>query len=99
MVKDFQDITLRILVFTSCLELQLDIVWLPPHQNVRPDFFSKVVDLGDYSVHMHIDVFRQLDELWGQHTIGRFACHYKTKFLRFTSRFHQPGTEAVEPVD
>ena len=42
MVKYLQDIALTILVFTSRLELQLDIAWLPRHQNVRPDFFNKV---------------------------------------------------------
>ena len=39
-VKDLQNSALTILVFTSRLELQLDVVWLPRDQNVRPDFFN-----------------------------------------------------------
>ena len=30
------------------------------------------------------------------HSVDRFACNYNTKLARFTSRFHQPGTEAVD---
>ena len=45
---------------------------------------------------MRIDVFRQFDELWGQHTIDIFTRHYNTKLLRFNYRFHQPGTEDVD---
>ena len=36
-----------------------------------------------------------LEELWGPHSVDRFACCYKAKLPRFNSRFLQPGVEAV----
>ena len=45
---------------------------------------------------MHDDVFKQLDQLWGPHSIDRFASSYNAKLSRFNSRFLQPGTEAVD---
>ena len=45
---------------------------------------------------MHDDVFKQLDQLWGPHSIDRFASSYNAKLSRFNSRFLHPGTEAVD---
>ena len=40
--------------------------------------------------------FFHLEELWGPHSVDRFACSYNAKLPRFNSRFLQPGTEAVD---
>ena len=68
--------------------------WIPRDQNSQADFFSKIVDFDDYYV--IDDVFFHLEELWGPHSVDRFACYYNAKLLRFNSRFLQPGTEAVD---
>ena len=54
---------------------------------------STTIDFDDYTIHN--DVFRMLDCEWGPHTVDSFACSYNAKVLRYNSRFHQPGTEAV----
>ena len=94
MIQDLQVIALNVFLFVSQRRIQLDVSWLPREQNSKADFFSKIIDVDDYSV--HDDVFVQLDELWGPHTVDRFACCYNTKLPRFNSRFLQPGTEAVD---
>ena len=45
---------------------------------------------------MHDDVFKQLDQLCGPHSIDRFASSYNAKLSKFNSRFLHPGTEAVD---
>ena len=41
-------------------------------------------------------MFTQLKQLWGPHSIDRFASSYNAKLSRFNSRFLQLGTEAVD---
>ena len=93
-VRELQDLALSVFLSTAQRQIQLDLIWLPRRQNAQADFFSKVIDFEDYSV--HDDVFKQLDHLWGPHSIDRFASSYNAKLSGFNSRFLQPGTEAVD---
>ena len=94
MVKELQDIALNVFLFTSQHQIQLDLNWIPRDQNSQADCVSRIVDFDDYSV--HDEVFFHLDDLWGPHSVDRFACTYNAKLPRFNSRFLQPGTEAVD---
>ena len=94
MVKELHDIALDVFLLTSQPNIQLDVNWLPQEQNSQADFVSKIIDFNDYSVNDKI--FCHLDELWGPHSVDRFACSYNSKLPRFNSRFLQPGTEAVD---
>ena len=94
MVRELQDLALSVFLFSAQRQFQLDLIWLPRRQNAHADFFSKVIDFDDYSV--HDGVFKQLDYPWGPHSIDRFASSYKAKLSRFSSRFLHPGTEAVD---
>ena len=55
MVRELQDLALSVFLFTAQRQIQLDLVCLPRRQNAQADFFSKVIDFDDYSV--HDDVF------------------------------------------
>ena len=41
-------------------------------------------------------LFQWLGEIWGPHTIDRFASPGNTQLDRFNSRFYTPGAEAVD---
>jgi hypothetical protein len=41
-------------------------------------------------------VFQILDQLWGRHTVDRFATDYNTKCKRFNSKYWCQNTEAVD---
>ena len=94
MVRELQDIALNVFLFTFQHQIQLDLNWIPRDQNSQADCVSRIVDFDDYSV--HDEVFFHLDDLWGPHSVDRFACTYNAKLPRFNSRFLQPGTEAVD---
>ena len=94
MVKELQDIALSVFLFTSQRQIHLNVSWLPRDQNSQADFLSKIVDFDDYS--LHDEVFFHLENLWGPHSVDRFACCYNAKLPRFNSRFVQPGAEAVD---
>ena len=93
-VVELQDLALSVFLFTAHRQIQLNLIWLPRRQNAQADFFRNVIDFDDYSV--HDDVFKQLEQLWGPHSIDRFASSCNAKLSRFNSRFLQLGTEAVD---
>ena len=43
-----------------------------------------------------LEVFRQLDELWGPFTVDCFAIHYNKKVPKYFPRFWNPGTAGVD---
>ena len=55
---------------------------------------SRLVDHDDWR--LNLVVFKWLDELWGPHTVDRFADHVNAHIPRFNSRFWVPGSEAVD---
>ena len=91
---DLQLLALR--AFQICLQFRifLDPKWIPRDLNSRADRISRLIDFDDYE--LNDAIFQGLDELWGPHTVDRFACNYNAKLPRFNSRFFQPGSEAVD---
>ena len=91
---DLQRLALQ--AFDTCLRhrITLDPKWIPRDLNVRADLISKHADFDDYA--LNDVIFQGLDELWGPHSVDRFACNYNAKLPRFNSRFAQPGSEAVD---
>ncbi|XP_067041129.1 uncharacterized protein [Acropora muricata] len=88
--------SLALCIFNVCARhgVSLEIKWIPRSFNYQAVFLSRTIDFDDYTI--HDDVFRMLDCKWGPHTVDRFACTYNAKVSRYTSRFYQPGTEAVD---
>lgn len=62
--------------------------------NVRADSISKLIDFDDYA--LNDVIFHGIENLWGPHTVDRFACNYNAKLPRFNSRFFQAGCETVD---
>ena len=52
----------------------------PRDLNSRADLISRLIDFDDYELN-HV-IFQGLDELWGLHTVDRFACNYNAKLPR-----------------
>ena len=65
-------------IFEVCLanNIRLDIAWIPRSLNDRADFISRIVDYDDWQLCPRI--FHQLDDMWGPHTIDRFASCYNS---------------------
>lgn len=60
MIKELKDIALDIFGFASQRQVYLDINRLPRDQSSQADFFSKIVDFYDCSV--HDEAFFRLEE-------------------------------------
>lgn len=88
--------TIALRIFKICYEhsIHLDIEWVPRDRNTRADFISKLVDFDDWQVTE--DVFKDLDSLWGPHTVDCFATYYNRKITRYFSRFWNPETSGID---
>ena len=80
-------------VFGLCLanNIRLEPKWIPREQNHMADYISRIVDHDDWS--LDSTMFKVLDDLWGPHTVDRFATHYNAQLERFNSQYACPGSE------
>ena len=85
---------LAIYSFAVSNSVHIEPEWIPRSDNQVADFLGRLRDTDDCSIHP--EVFRQLDTLWGPHSIDRFASYTNTQLPRFNSWFWNPGTEAVD---
>ena len=94
MKRHLQEIAFSIFSMCFSSNISLDISWIPREQNLQADYLSKIVDAEDWGVTKDFFVF--MDNLWGAHTIDRFASCRNNKLNRFNSLFWNPTCEAVD---
>ena len=73
--------------------VHLVVEWIPRDLNVLADMLSKQNDRTDYQ--LCPEVFRQLDVLWGPHTLDCFASDVSKHCERYCSRTWNPGCWAA----
>lgn len=94
MKKHLQDLAIDIFKICSENRISLHMIWVPRELNEKADLISKYVDVDDWSV--SDEFFTFLNDMWGPHSIDRFANHYNHKIPRFNSLCWVPGTENVD---
>ena len=67
---------LALQAFHICLQfrISLDPKWIPRDLNSGAELISRLIEFDDYE--LNDIIFQGLDELWGPHTVYRFACNY-----------------------
>ena len=83
-------------VYKLCRELnmRLSVEWVSRDDNVEADQLSRLNDPNDYM--LDPACFRYIDQLWGPHTVDRFASLQTRQLERFCSRYRNPRCEAVD---
>ena len=89
-----QEVALEIFALCMSHAIHIEPEWIPREKNEMADYISRIVDYDDWF--LNPAVFAWVDELWGPHTVDRFARHYNMQLPRFNSRFMCPGGEAVD---
>ena len=75
-------------------QIRIEPEWIPREENEMADYCSRIIDYDDWM--LDPELFSMLDELWGLHTIDRFANVDNTQTEQFNSRFWCLGSEAVD---
>jgi hypothetical protein len=72
--------------------------WVPGRELIRRgiDGLSRWVDVNDWTLQTH--VWQRLQDWSSAMTVDRFASAENAKLRRWNSRFHEPGTEAVDAL-
>ena len=85
-------------VWTCALQLnvQLDVRHIGGHLNDHADRLSRLNPQHEWQ--LNPGIFRQLDVMWGPHTIDRFASMTTTHLERYNSRFIDPLTSGVDAL-
>ena len=87
-------IALDISYFCRTYNIALIPRWVPRELNACADAISHIVDFDE--CYTTPEFFADLDRLWGQHRVDRFANAANAHLPRFNRRFRVPGTEAVD---
>ena len=88
--------SMAIAIFDICKRhsVNLEIEWIPRSQNEEADLLSREIDYDDWGVSQ--EFFSFMDNLWGPHSVDRFADHLNFKISNFNSKFWCPGTSQVD---
>ena len=89
---NIQEEALAVFSIASQNSIRIEPQWIPRSGN-QVDYLSRLQDTDDWRIQPLI--FHELDQLWGPHTIDRFANQFNTQLLRFNSRWWCPDTEGV----
>ena len=83
-------------VYKLCrqLNIRLSVEWVSRDNNVEADILSRFDDPNDYMLDPFC--FHYIDEVWGPHTVDRFASVQTKQLERYCSRYRNPGCEAVD---
>ena len=85
-------------IFVYCHELGINLTsrYLARRSNQHADFLSRI--LTPYEWQLHPRIFKMIDNMWGPHTVDRFASELTTQLPRFNSLYWDPMTEAVDAM-
>ena len=86
---------LAIEIFEICLKHDIKLLptWIPREENQFADYYSKIVDTDDWSIDNL--TFRRICAEFGKPTVDRFADDKNKKCSQFNSKYHCPGSSAV----
>ena len=94
MKADLQQLSIEIFDMCGRHNIDLHVQWIPRDLNQVADNLSREVDCDDWGI--SVDYFQYLDNLWGPHTVDRFADNYNTKTVRFNSKYCCVNSECVD---
>ena len=92
--EHLQKVALDVFSLSMNNHIHLEPEWIPRELNERADYLSRIVDYDDWK--LNPVVFGVLEQVWGPHTVDRFASCNNTQLPRFNSRHWSPGTEAMD---
>lgn len=91
---EIQKVALKIFEICRQREITLKMNWIPRSENKQADELSRIVDIDDWE--LNHDTFVFLENVWGPHSVDRFATWYNAKLARYNSICIMPGSEAVD---
>ena len=92
-VHELQSLALTILEFYAKNDTEIHTVWIPRKQNTQVDYLSRIIGIDDWAI--FTELFQFTDDLWGPHSLDRFASSNNAKTKLFNSLYWNPGSLGV----
>ena len=92
--EHLQKVALDVFSLSMNNHIHLEPEWIPRELNEQADYLSRIIDFDDWK--LDPAVFGVLEQVWGPHTVDRFASCNNAQLPRFNSRHWSPGTEAID---
>ena len=92
--QHLQKVAMDVFTLSMSNHIHLEPEWIPRELNEKADYLSRIIDFDDWK--LNPAVFAELQQMWGPHTIDRFASCNNAQLTRFNSRHWSPGTEAID---
>ena len=93
-VLELQNLAFFIYNFCIANCISIHVKWVPRDQNEQADLLSRIVDVDDWRI--STEFFDFMNNLWGPHTIDRFANMDNRKIDRYNSLYWNPGSENID---
>ena len=74
--------------------MRLSVEWISRDENVEAHEMSRFDDPNDHM--LDPSCFRYINEVWGPHTVDRFASMQTSQLERYGSRYRNLGCESVD---
>ena len=94
MNRELQELSLGIFKLCRSRNINLQVQWVPREQNTQADILSREIDVDDWGVSKPF--FQFVDNLWGPHTVDRFADNFNAKIMKFNSKYWCLGSNQVD---
>jgi hypothetical protein len=90
---------LAIAIDDICIEANIDkrTIWIPRHLNSDADYMSKIMANDPFAYTIQEHTFAHLEQIFGHHTIDRFASKYNVRVSppRYNSKYFEPEAEGL----
>lgn len=90
-VKELSDMAKAIWSLAFHHSIQISARYLAGKENVLADQLSRLN--GKYEWRLHPKLFNWINQIWGPHSINRFATMTNTQLSRYNSRSFDPKSE------
>jgi len=76
--------------------VSLEMQWIPRSENENADYLSRLYESDDWGISR--PTFEYIDNMWGPHSIDRFANHLNTSWLGLTPVIGIPVPKTLTPL-
>jgi hypothetical protein len=92
--QNLNDLTTYLVRLCLQLDIKVSAVHIQGEQNKLADYLSRFSETADWATEW--EIFQHLDQLWGRHTIDRFASWTNKKVERYNSATLDSQAELVD---
>ena len=94
--EDLQQLVSWIFDLAEKYDFGVHPLWVPRALNERSDYNSHLNEHNHYDYCLKLEVFQQVESLFGPHTIDRFDSDTSAQLIRYNTQYFSPHAEGLD---